>query len=953
MGAVNDLFTHLHEKQAVLRGWTAALSLTEEAVEAIVHSVWPGQKVAVAWAESVDPGEGERNANVSSLELELEAPRITLGGDANGNIVVRQPVKTAALKIGLLAVSGPASGVRVDPDDARVSWSAPAPVASPQGASLQTTTRLAVAAGVRGGTADVHSVVLDLANAAFDHGGLDAASADHIALAARIGSVIADGQAQLRIASLDLSAGANGSAFQPSSLQLNVAQATSGARFLQLLVGGPDGPPKTRSIAVDEPVPGGSNMDFSLLVASAPIIDDLVTQFNQGPALVKLVAVDSGVASYAQTRNSMQYSGTVTFGKAYPPVHNNATLNMYLKGTASNGLALSGVIEPDSNLQLQLGAEGDFPVTVSGTGSDQTVSLTAGRTSVTATGMAENAVKDRLEGFVGDISSGLTRISLKPVTDLLLNRLVLPGRTPTIQHAQIPGDLVLLGTLDGPGESTADFSPSIPSEPQQPTDLPSANPMPSRGVALDDSAASLNNLLTQMVQNQEVLQGWDAVMNFLESSVNQFLQSQWNQQTGGTNSMNVSAIWCGPPTPISRDAYITTVTEFKIALGAPLFQFASGSSQITVTQNILSGTLRQGTKSVPSNFDPSTQCNCVWDDPSVMWGDPVTIETSANPTFSGTVDLQQVQGLVSSTASSLILDFSTGAFTLGNMTISGVNDNDIVDQIKDWFNANNIKYILASVDMANLTGQTGLTPTQFQFNVVNTNAGNTVVQLFITTDGSPQPSLTVNVNEPVPTADGLTCSLMISSRIVFNDVLIAGFSTPNAQFTLVPVVPGSLGQIWGAAIQPEMNFSGSFTFGNCCDSTTDTYNIWLGGTYGGSATDGFVLTQNVTTGGNAPVTINVWGANPVSLSGSGNSQLITITPQTPSVNVTGSVEDEITSTLTSILTNDFQGGMAGISFSAVTFFALKNLLFPGNLIQMSQVQAPGDLLIVGTFTPPS
>jgi hypothetical protein len=35
----------------------------------------------------------------------------------------------------------------------------------------------------------------------------------------------------------------------------------------------------------------------------------------------------------------------------------------------------------------------------------------------------------------------------------------------------------------------------------------------------------------------------------------------------------------------------------------------------------------------------------------------------------------------------------------------------------------------------------------------------------------------------------------------------------------------------------------------------------------------------------------------------------------------------------------------------VTLFALTNLVFPGNLISMSQVQVPADLLIVGTFSP--
>jgi len=57
------------------------------------------------------------------------------------------------------------------------------------------------------------------------------------------------------------------------------------------------------------------------------------------------------------------------------------------------------------------------------------------------------------------------------------------------------------------------------------------------------------------------------------------------------------------------------------------------------------------------------------------------------------------------------------------------------------------------------------------------------------------------------------------------------------------------------------------------------------------------------------------------------------------------------SRLQDILNNDIRNSMAGVSFNPVTYFALRNLLFPGNLINMSQVQVPADLLIAGTFSP--
>lgn len=465
----------------------------------------------------------------------------------------------------------------------------------------------------------------------------------------------------------------------------------------------------------------------------------------------------------------------------------------------------------------------------------------------------------------------------------------------------------------------------------------------------DATSPTLANLLQQMNQNLEVLQGWDAVLNLLESSVNTFFQQQWSTHTQGTGQLTITAVWCEGVQPF-QNIFFTNVHEFQVILAAPLFQFQNGSNSVVVSHQIVSGTLRNGTKEVPQNFNPGT-CGCVWNDPSVTWTAPFTIDTSSQPTLTGTVALQQVEGLVSPGTQSLILDFAEGAFTLDRLTVTGVTLDDLVDQIKDYFANNEIRYQLATLSLQNLTGLRSLTPSTFRFNVLTTNSGNTLVQLLITTDGQQPSSNVINVNEPVPTADGLTCSLMISSRILYTDILAAGFSGGGGGFNLQPFTGGPNNQTYFAAIEPELEFQGSFSFGSCCDRTTVTYNIYLGGTFSGSTNQGIVLNQSEDTSGNVHVNISVFAAYPLTLSGQGDGQQLNISPGTPTVSVTGSVEDQIKDTLQNILNTDFRNGMAGISFTPVTFFALKNLLFPGNRIQMSQVQAPTDLLIVGTFSP--
>jgi hypothetical protein len=461
------------------------------------------------------------------------------------------------------------------------------------------------------------------------------------------------------------------------------------------------------------------------------------------------------------------------------------------------------------------------------------------------------------------------------------------------------------------------------------------------------SAPTLDYLLGQMAQDKEVLNGWDAVLNVLESSINTFFQTQFQNMTSGSQKMAVSLVSCGPRVPSPHGDY-SQVTQFSFTLGPPSFVFTGGSNTVTVTQAIVSGSTRAGTLPVNSGFQPAS-CGCVPDDSRVDWAPAQSIDIGAHPTVSAQVQLTSVTGLINATTHTVVLDFANGAFTVNNVKLGGVTSQDLSNQMKSWFSTHGVKYQLASLDFSPSGSIPSLTPTQFRFNVVKTNSGNIIVQLLITTNGRPAAGIPI-VLEPIPTASGYTCTLMISSRIVFTDILCAGFNSAGKPFKIYSQ-SSSPAQGYNAYIAPPMHFSGSFSYGSCCNRTTVTYNLYLGGTYSGTATNGFYLYQSITPSGNVGNTITVSGNNPVSLVGTGASQSIKINAQTPSVNVTGGASDTINNQLQQILSGDFQGAMAGISFGAVTYFALRNVLFPGNLINMGVVQVPTDLVIAGTFQP--
>jgi hypothetical protein len=458
---------------------------------------------------------------------------------------------------------------------------------------------------------------------------------------------------------------------------------------------------------------------------------------------------------------------------------------------------------------------------------------------------------------------------------------------------------------------------------------------------------TLSYLLGQMAQDKEVLNGWDAVLNVVESSINAFFQKQFQSMTSGSREMTISQVFCGPRLTSPRGDYCV-VTQFSFTLAAPSVVFTGGSNTVTVTQAITSGSTRSGTMPVSAGFQPAS-CGCTANDDRVTWGPVEKIDVGAHPAVSAEVQLTSVTGLINATTDTVVLDFANGAFTVNNVTLQGVTSRDLADQIKSWFATHGVKYQVASLDFSAGGTIPSLTPRQFRLNVLKTNSGNIVVQILIVTTGSPARGNPI-VLEPIPTASGYTCTLMINSRIVFSDILCAGFNGAGKPFRLYPQTP-SLAEGYSAYIAPQMHFSGSFSYGSCCDRTTVTYSLYLGGTYSGTATNGFYLYQSITPSGNVGNTITVSANNPVSLAGTGVSQSIHITPQPPAINVTGGASGTINSMLQSILNNDFKGAMAGISFGPVTYFALRNVLFPGNLMKMGVVQVPTDLVIVGTFEP--
>jgi hypothetical protein len=340
-------------------------------------------------------------------------------------------------------------------NDPNVSWSNALKVDQLQEAHVEGTVPLAIVQGVV--SAEAHSVVLDFAAGSCKLAGLADDNADSNEQSDQLRRWLTSHTHRFVIASFDFGAHKNLASLQPTTLKLNVTKSNAGNGILQVLIAAQRNQPSAPAVDVTEPIPTASGSEYSLLINSKILIEDVVVDgFNRGSGLVKLVAVapdPEHKAWRAQTRNPMQFKGRIAFGGVFPEIEHHAQLDMTWHGSAKDGLALSPYISPGGNIDLQMTLAASYPIKISGSGQDQQIQFTAGPISLTATGVAENAVKPQLERFLhGDILNDMTAVSLSPLSDFVLKNLKVPGHFLRMSDVHVTGDLLIVGTLEEDGQ---------------------------------------------------------------------------------------------------------------------------------------------------------------------------------------------------------------------------------------------------------------------------------------------------------------------------------------------------------------------------------------------------------------------------------------------------------------------------------------------------------------------
>ncbi|KAI6649629.1 hypothetical protein LOD99_6633 [Oopsacas minuta] len=147
--------------------------------------------------------------------------------------------------------------------------------------------------------------------------------------------------------------------------------------------------------------------------------------------------------------------------------------------------------------------------------------------------------------------------------------------------------------------------------------------------------------------------------------------------------------------------------------------------------------------------------------------------------FDGKITLQQ----------QVVVYLNKGAFSA--QSFISYTENPLMDQaLTKCFT--NLKggtafYMLGTLDFKDYDLLKSLTPTSFTFRVFVTNTDRKMLQLFITTTGSPQVTPDLHLKEPIPSL--FQCSLIINTRILFSDILPATLKSAEYKLKVVPDPP--------------------------------------------------------------------------------------------------------------------------------------------------------------------
>ena len=492
-------------------------------------------------------------------------------------------------------------------------------------------------------------------------------------------------------------------------------------------------------------------------------------------------------------------------------------------------------------------------------------------------------------------------------------------------------------------------------------------------------------LIAWIFAQGSVTNNWDVVFNMGLSEINTALKQQYETLKKDTTYKN--EIKC--ETTDDGPGGVKIIRKFTIYYGYPLLTFSVNSSNsVQLDMQILDGSTITTCSKVgtgPENCDP----------PQSIKGETLT----------ATIDLAKVSGEIAvdgakHTVLEVRLYMAQGTFTVSNIHLSDPTKIALNAAIKAYFANHPVIFLINRLDLTSIPTLDALKPSGFLFKTLETQLKNQMLQLFIMTGGrallNQSQAFLNNFPEPLPLDS--TTSMIVRSGLIFKDVLPGSLAANG--WALAGVDPGAPAKAWSgrfssASVTAQVDLSklDHKTYAGGKNSSTSTYTYFIpGGNTVSWSLSGTTLAVRadgqLQYSGSQNNTVNyieeyqwsgAWGpSNPVdttmatnvavsasavlsvTVEGADRNQTIKVVTSGQGVTVSGhlsgggpSNSDDLAAQVNQQIQAQVPSQIAAkltFPFSAISVFALKNLLFPAdNYIVFKTCAIPGDMLVLGSF----
>mmetsp|Transcript_22465 Transcript_22465/g.36355 ORF Transcript_22465/g.36355 Transcript_22465/m.36355 type:complete len:446 (-) Transcript_22465:1819-3156(-) len=429
--------------------------------------------------------------------------------------------------------------------------------------------------------------------------------------------------------------------------------------------------------------------------------------------------------------------------------------------------------------------------------------------------------------------------------------------------------------------------------------------------------------------------GWDMALHLTEDAVQALIRADWDKASGGAMARAIT--WTAPGTDDGQVAVIDLETD----LGLPVVQLDVASQSAALAFDLSNGVVRVGMAD-PKALATVPSVRALEAEGAVAWEHSIDITPQSGLRLVGHVPLG-VRRSDEDLANGFVIALETASATLA---LTGDGSEDITglfgsDEVAPWAVDQGLGAQIVSIADTDGSYVGGVSLAKLATRVV---AGRTGVPLLQVLGATNPDAGDADIAVPAPQSEDYDYSLTVSSKAAMS-MIANSYNVGTGEVKLDTEQPQEGLPHWFVQVREPMVFEGAFGIEGGETLHTDHSELFM--RFGGSVDQGVKLSTYIDPNSTVELELELAAHFPLSITGSGATQMVGLCNGAQSVEGTGFYEQLVVPQLTSFLTGDIRTDMTQVQLRPLSQFALKELQLAGHRLDFALAALPGELVVMG------